>query len=108
MLNERARKKEIVIFHPQGNGTYASRIINIKTMLEARGTREDYPVLPGDILYVPQNRASKIQKFLPNANMGAYRKTEASFLLVGRLPAAFSGSAPSSCSPGCLSCWASS
>ena len=72
MVNERARKKEIVIFRPHGNGTYESKVINIKTMLEAQGTREDYPILPGDIVYVPQNRASKIQKFLPNANMGAY------------------------------------
>lgn len=72
MVNERARKKEIVIFHPQGNGTYGSRVINIKTMLAAKGTAEDPPIFPGDIVYVPQNRASKVQKFLPNAAMGAY------------------------------------
>lgn len=72
MVNERARKKEIVVFRPQGNGTYESKVINIKTLLEAKGSQEDYSVFPGDIIYVPQNRASKIQKFLPVTNVGTY------------------------------------
>jgi protein involved in polysaccharide export with SLBB domain len=72
LLNERARKKEIVVFRPHGNGTYETKMIDIKQMLNAKGSQEDYPILPGDIIYVPQNRASKVQRFLPTANMGAY------------------------------------
>lgn len=72
MLNERARKKEIVVFRPQRNGTYDSTVINIKTMLAAKRSQEDYPIFPGDIIYIPQNRASKVQKFLPTTNVGTY------------------------------------
>jgi polysaccharide export outer membrane protein len=72
MVNERAAKKEIVVFRPQGNGSYEPTVINIKKMLQAKGTHEDFSVLPGDIIYVPQNGFSKFSKFLPNASAGAY------------------------------------
>ena len=72
MLNERARKKEIVVFRPQGNGTYESRIVDLKKMLAAKGVEEDFAIAPGDIIYVPQNRMSKVQRYLPSTNVGTY------------------------------------
>ncbi len=72
MINERASKKTVVVFRPQGNGTYEPRVIDMKKMLQAKGTQEDFSILPGDILYVPQNTFSKFSKFLPNATAGAY------------------------------------
>jgi polysaccharide export outer membrane protein len=70
MLNERASKKEVVIFRPQGNGTFEPHVVDVKNLLSAKAAHEDYPILPGDIIYVPQNRMSKIQKYIPTANMG--------------------------------------
>jgi polysaccharide export outer membrane protein len=72
LLNERARKKQIVVFRPQGNGTYESRVIDIKQTLNAKRPEEDYAILPGDVIYVPQNRFSKIQRFLPTSSIGTY------------------------------------
>ena len=73
LLNDRARKKEIVVFRPQGNGTYESRVIDIKKMLNAKGAAaEDFALFPGDIIYVPQNKASKVQRYLPSTNVGGY------------------------------------
>ncbi len=75
LLNERASKKQVVVFRPLGNGTYESHIIDVATLLKPKGVNgitEDVRVLPGDIIYVPQNRASKIKPYLPNASMGAY------------------------------------
>lgn len=75
LLNERASKKQVVVFRPLGNGTYESHIINVATLLKpksANAITEDVRVQPGDIIYVPQNKASKIKPFLPNASMGAY------------------------------------
>lgn len=72
LVNERARKKQIVVFRPLGNGTYESKVIDIKQMLDAKGPEEDYAILPGDIIYVPQNRTSKIQRFLPTSSIGTY------------------------------------
>jgi polysaccharide export outer membrane protein len=72
LVNERARKKQIVVFRPLGNGTYESKVIDIKQMLDAKGPAEDYAILPGDVIYVPQNRTSKIQRFLPTSSIGTY------------------------------------
>jgi polysaccharide biosynthesis/export protein len=72
LLNERARKKEIVVFRPQGNGTYESKVIDAKQLLEAKGPEEDYAILPGDVIWVPQNRMSKIQRYIPTPNVGTY------------------------------------
>ena len=75
LLNERASKKQVVVFRPLGNGTYESHIVDVAVLLKpktANGITEDVRVLPGDIIYVPQNKASKIKPFLPNASMGAY------------------------------------
>jgi polysaccharide export outer membrane protein len=72
LLNERARKTEIIVFRPQGNGTYESKVIDLKQMLNAKGPEEDYAILPGDVIYVPQNRMSKIQRYIPTANIGSY------------------------------------
>ena len=71
LLNERASKKTIVVFRPQGNGTYESKIINFKETLAAKAP-EDYAILPGDVIYVPQNRSSKIQRYLPTSSIGTY------------------------------------
>jgi polysaccharide export outer membrane protein len=72
LLNERARKKEIVVFRPQGDGTYAPRVIDVKQMLNTKSPAEDFAILPGDVIYVPQNRMSKIQRYIPTPSIGTY------------------------------------
>jgi polysaccharide biosynthesis/export protein len=72
VINERARKKEVIVFRSQGDGTYESKVINLQTMLRAKGSTEDLTILPGDIIFVPQNRSSKVQRYIPSSNMGAY------------------------------------
>ena len=72
LLNERARKTEVVVFRPQGNGTYVSRVIDMKKVLAAKGVEEAFSIAAGDIIYVPQNRMSKVQRYLPSTNVGTY------------------------------------
>ena len=72
LLNERASKKQVVIFRPQSNGTYESRVIDVAALLKPKPTTEDVRVLPGDIIYVPQNKASKIKPYLPTPSAGAF------------------------------------
>jgi hypothetical protein len=41
--------------------------------MEAKGDlREDPYMHPGDTLFVPKDKLSKIMPFLPSANMGAF------------------------------------
>ena len=71
LVNERASKRQVVVFRPQGNGTYESKIVDFKELVAAKRP-EDYEILPGDVIYVPQNRMSKIQRYIPTANVGTY------------------------------------
>jgi polysaccharide export outer membrane protein len=71
LVNERASKRQVVVFRPQGNGTYESKVVDFKELVTAKRP-EDYAILPGDVIYVPQNRMSKIQRYLPTANVGTY------------------------------------
>jgi polysaccharide export outer membrane protein len=72
LLNERASKREVVVFRPLGNGTYMPKVIDIKHLLNAKAPEEMYAILPGDVIYVPQNRMSKIQRYIPTSSMGTY------------------------------------
>ena len=71
MLNERASKAKVVILRPQCNGMYMSTVFDVKKMLKGKSSDEAY-VRPGDIIYVPQNRASKIQKYIPTPSIGTF------------------------------------
>jgi polysaccharide export outer membrane protein len=70
MINERAKKKQVILFRPQHDGTYESQSYDMAALLKSHEA-EAIPILPGDVIYVPQNFMSKIQKFLPTASMGA-------------------------------------
>ncbi len=72
ILHERAKRTEVVVFRPAGSGMFEAHVIDVKAMLEARSPTEGFMIHPGDVIYVPQNKFSKISRFIPTANMGAY------------------------------------
>jgi hypothetical protein len=41
-------------------------------MLGSRNLQEDPHLMPGDMVFVPQNKISKIQRFLPTSSMGLF------------------------------------
>ena len=70
LLNERASKKEIVVFRPQGNGTYESKVIDVKQLLEAKGPEEDYAILPGDVFTSPRIACPKFNAIFQRPTLG--------------------------------------
>jgi polysaccharide export outer membrane protein len=72
MLNERAKKQQVVLFRSQHNGTYEAKSYNVASLLKPKGMPETILIMPGDVIYVPQNFMSKIQKYLPTSSMGTY------------------------------------
>ncbi len=72
LLHDRAKRTEVVIFRPTGNGMFEAQVIDVKAMLDARTPVEGVTVRAGDVIYVPQNKFSKVSRFIPSANMGAY------------------------------------
>ena len=49
-----------------------AKLIDVKKMEKNHDLREDPFLHPGDMLFVPKNTMSKIDRFIPNMSMGAY------------------------------------
>lgn len=71
-FNDKAKHSQVVLFRPLSTGGYEAKLLNAKKLLASRNLSEDLQLQPGDMIYVPQNRLSKIKPFLPTASMGAY------------------------------------
>jgi polysaccharide export outer membrane protein len=71
-FNDSAKHSQVVLFHPLPDGTFETKLLNVKRLLASRNLSEDIYLQPGDMLYVPQSFISKIRKFVPSSSMGAY------------------------------------
>jgi polysaccharide export outer membrane protein len=71
-FTEASKHSQVVLFHPGPNGRTEARVIDVKKMLHSRDLAEDIHMQPGDMIYVPQNRISKIQRYLPTSSLGMY------------------------------------
>jgi hypothetical protein len=49
-----------------------ARVLNVKAMLALRNLEENFELKTGDMLFVPQNRISKIRKFLPVSSLSTF------------------------------------
>jgi polysaccharide export outer membrane protein len=71
-FTEASKHSQVVLFRPGVNGLTESRLINVKKMLKSRDLAEDVHLQPGDMIFVPQNRISKISRYLPTSSLGLY------------------------------------
>jgi polysaccharide export outer membrane protein len=67
-----AKHSQVVLFRHISNETVEARVINVKKMLGTHNLQEDPHLMPGDMVFVPQNKISKMQRYLPTTSMGAY------------------------------------
>lgn len=67
-----SKYSEVILFRPGANGLTAVRVLNVRKLLRSRDLQEDVQLRPGDMIFVPQNRISKISHFLPTSSMGLY------------------------------------
>jgi polysaccharide export outer membrane protein len=71
---ETSKHSQVLLFRKASEGWYSAKIINVKKMEKAGNLHEDPQLHPGDMLFVPKNRFSKVKPFLPSASMGAFLK----------------------------------
>jgi len=71
-FTEQSKHSQVVVFRAVTDGIVESHVLNIKTMLASKNLEEDLELKPGDMLFVPQNRISKIKKFLPVSSLSAF------------------------------------
>ncbi len=71
-FTDQAKHSQVVLFRKITDGVLESHIVNIKAMLASRNLDEDPDLRPGDMLFVPQNRISKIRKYLPTSSLSTF------------------------------------
>jgi polysaccharide export outer membrane protein len=71
-FTEQSKHSEVVLFRRIADGVVEAHIINVKAMMASRNLEEDMEIKPGDMLFVPQNRISKIRKFLPVSSLSTF------------------------------------
>lgn len=71
-FTESSKHSQVLLFRHVGDNKVEAQIFDVKKMLASRNLQEDPRLLPGDMLFVPQNSISKIRKYLPTSSMGLY------------------------------------
>lgn len=71
-LTRQAKHSQVVLFRRVSDSMAEAKVLDVKHMLNSRDLREDVNLKPGDLLFVPQNTISKLQRYLPVSNLGAY------------------------------------
>lgn len=70
-FTEKSKHSEVVLYRPAPGGGFDAKVLNVKKLLASRNLSEDLRLEPGDVVYVPQNKYSKVRPFLPNPTAGA-------------------------------------
>jgi len=71
-FTEAAKHSQVLLFRRVSDEWVEAKIINVKKMLKAGNLHEDAHLHPGDMIVVPKNALSKISRFIPTSNMGAF------------------------------------
>lgn len=71
-FTENSRHSQVILFHRLSDGVVESHVLNLKAMLASRNLDEDLELRPGDMLFVPQNRISKLRRYLPVATLSTF------------------------------------
>ena len=64
-FTEKAKHSEVLIFRKVPGGWQAGKRLDVKHMLANADLGEDIHLQPGDLIYVPKNKLSKIKEFIP-------------------------------------------
>jgi polysaccharide biosynthesis/export protein len=67
---ESAKHSQVVLYRRVNDQWSSAQIINVKKMENDRDMKEDPMLHPGDMLFVPKNRLSKVKPFIPTTNVG--------------------------------------
>ncbi len=71
-LTDKSKHSQVVLFRRVSSQWTEAKVLNVKKMLNAKDLQEDLFIHPGDMLYVPQNKLSKIARFIPSSGVTAY------------------------------------
>ena len=67
-----AKHSQVVLFRRVNEDLIETRVLNLKKMLQRNSLREDAHLRAGDMVFVPQNRVSKIARFVSRPSVSMY------------------------------------
>jgi polysaccharide export outer membrane protein len=71
-FTQQAKHSQVLLFRRVSDQFAEARVLNIKRALKARKLNEDPRLRAGDLVFVPQNRVSKVRKYIPLPSLGMY------------------------------------
>ena len=67
-----AKHSQVLLFRRVNDDLVEARVFNLKKMLQERSLGEASQLRPGDLVFVPQNSISKIERFLSKPALSMY------------------------------------
>jgi len=71
-FTESSKHSQVLLFRRVSDQWMEAKVINVKKMEKSGSLLEDPMLHPGDMLFVPKNTMSKIQRYIPVGNFGSY------------------------------------
>ena len=71
-FKDSARHSQVLLFRRVSDQWMEAKVINVKQMEKSGNLKEDPMIHPGDMLFVPKNTMSKVDKFFPSASLGTF------------------------------------
>jgi polysaccharide export outer membrane protein len=71
-FTESSKHSQVLLFRRVSDDWVEARVINVKKMLKNGNLHEDMHLHSGDMIVVPKNTMSKIQRYIPTGSMGAF------------------------------------
>jgi polysaccharide export outer membrane protein len=67
-----AKHSQVVLFRRVNDDLVEARVFNVKKMLKQKTLSELSLLRPGDVVFVPQNSISKVERFLSKPSLSMY------------------------------------
>jgi len=64
-----AKHSQVVLYHRVSDEWTQAKLVDVKKMESDRNLAEDLHLQPGDMVFIPKNRISKLMPFIPTANL---------------------------------------
>lgn len=71
-FTHQAKHSQVVLFRHVNDDLVEAKVYNLKALMEQKSLSETPNLRPGDLVFVPQNSISKIERFLTKPGFGVY------------------------------------
>ena len=71
-FTSKGKRNDIILFRRVSDNWISATKVNLKHMLTSKNLAEDLQLHPGDMIYIPQNRLSKIKPFIKLPTLSYY------------------------------------